>query len=163
MFQEQGEFKVQQVERKTRNSEYLLPCSVPYLLSHRNPTLTVSQQITLNCPEDRLMSYKVLSLHTRNKIAQFCHEAFQQRHCSLNINLCCYLAPTAWRPRHLHPSTSKLSQETTNPAELTSAFPQPEIWVQTTRPPSKVTQNGVSQNYEVSGRSANNLCKTFGS
>lgn len=106
------------------------------------------------------MSYKVLSLHTRSKIVQFCHEALQQRHFSLNINLCHCLAPTSLEaeaspfPAHL-----QLSQETTKPAELTSAFPQPEIWVQTTRslstPPSKVTQNRVSWNYEVSGRSAN--------
>lgn len=123
MFQEQGELKVQQVEGKTRNSEYLLPCSMPYLLSHRNPTLTVSQQITLNCPEDRLMSYKVLSLHTRNKIVQFCHEAFQQRHCSLNINLCCYLAPTAWRPRHLHPSTSTAEPGNHKPSRINLCFP----------------------------------------
>lgn len=53
------------------------------------------------------MSYKVLSLRTRNKIVQFCHEALQQttfltQHQPLPLSC----SEPAWRPKHLHPNTS---------------------------------------------------------
>lgn len=59
------------------------------------------------------MSYKVLSLNTRNKIIQFNHEALQQiQHFSLNISLCYYLAPAsleakASHSQHIHSLATK--------------------------------------------------------
>lgn len=107
------------LKKKTRNSGNLLPCSMPYLLSHRNSTLTVSQQVTWIIQRIDCMSYKVLSLRTRNKIVQFCHEALQQttfltQHQPLPLS--CSNQPGGQSISI--PTHPQLSQETTKPQNL---------------------------------------------
>lgn len=63
------------------------------------------------------MSYKALSLHTRNKITQFNHEALQYiQHFSLNISLCYYLAPAS------------LEAEASHSQHICSSATKPPTW-----------------------------------
>lgn len=81
------------------------------------------------------MSYKVLSLNTRNKIVQLNHEALQRIHFSLHISLCHYLAPASLEAKASHSQhIPSLAAKTTKPAKLTSAFLRAELSVGTAQP-----------------------------